>query len=521
MDNMNNQNFDQNVNQAPVDSQPSDFNSQNNYGTPSYDASQNPVDSQTAPAAKSDIQIDETVKGLVSKVTGGFKEKNYKVIAATAAVAVLALLLVIGIFSAVVSFVFPQSEEVENNLFNEGLVVVSKGGKYGYINTKGQLKIALQFDSATSFDADGYAVVKTGDSYGMINKKGEYVINPQFAYLSAFADEKGYRMAMTSDGKEGFVDNKGQWKIQPLFDSVQSFGSNDLAPASNDGKWGFINRKGDWKINPQFDEVTGFATSSKLCAVQAGDMFGYINAKGKYVINPQFKSAYPFVNGLAPVENSEGKWGFVNEKGKLVINYQFDGAAYFDDKGKALVMQGGKFGFINKKGAYKVNPQFSNVSFPESSVSSPEYIVYIAYMLEEFSYGDKMIFASGDKYGLSDTKGNYIINPMYERLSYAGENLYIAMNDDGKYGYVTEKGKEKIFFQFDSASAFSNGLARVRSGESYGFINKSGKVVINFQFESATSFYDDGYTVVKQNGKYGIANKKGNIVVNPDYDSIG
>ena len=60
--------------------------------------------------------------------------------------------------------------------------------------------------------------------------------------------------------------------------------------------------------------------------------------------------------------------------------------------------------------------------------------------------------------------------------------------------------------QFDSADAFSDGLAAVRIGDDktgkWGFIDKTGRIAINLQFDESRSF-SDGLAMVRIGGKEG------------------
>lgn len=60
------------------------------------------------------------------------------------------------------------------SFLKEGLIVVKKDGKCGYINLQGEVVIPLQFDSACDF-SDGKATVELNDSEFEIDKKGNRV----------------------------------------------------------------------------------------------------------------------------------------------------------------------------------------------------------------------------------------------------------------------------------------------------------------------------------------------------------
>lgn len=72
----------------------------------------------------------------------------------------------------------PQFAAVRD--FSEGLAPVQvPGGKWGYINQRGEMVIAPQFDAAFGH-SDGIAGVRMGDLRGAIDRAGNLVVAPQF-----------------------------------------------------------------------------------------------------------------------------------------------------------------------------------------------------------------------------------------------------------------------------------------------------------------------------------------------------
>jgi hypothetical protein len=95
-----------------------------------------------------------------------------------------------------------------------------------------------------------------------------------------------------------------------------------------------------------------------------------------------------------------------------------------------------------------------------------------------------------------------------------------SISQNGKWGFIDEKGKIVINPQFDDVSSFSEGLSGVKIGDKWGFIDKKGKIVINPQFDKVRGF-SEGLCGVKIVSKYGFIDKTGKYVINPLFDRVG
>jgi len=90
----------------------------------------------------------------------------------------------------------------------DGYKPAKKGGKFGYLNQKGELVIACQFDDADGFGIEGLAGVRLNDKAGFINLNGEIVIPIVYDYVDYFRNGKakvkkdGREFYITPDGKE-------------------------------------------------------------------------------------------------------------------------------------------------------------------------------------------------------------------------------------------------------------------------------------------------------------------------------
>lgn len=82
----------------------------------------------------------------------------------------------------------------------------------------------------------------------------------------------------------GFLDNRGQLVIKPLFEQVRDF-HYGLAAAKLKGKWGYIDATGNWAIQPTFDQAQDF-TQVELALVENAGKSQLIDRKGQTVGKP-------------------------------------------------------------------------------------------------------------------------------------------------------------------------------------------------------------------------------------------
>lgn len=126
------------------------------------------------------------------------------------------------------------------------------------------------------------------------------------------------------------------------------------------------------------------------------------------------------------------------------------------------------------------------------------------------------------KWGIIDTKGELVVDFIYEDLNYQGDNLYTAKLND-KYGSIDLNQNVIIDFQYDSlyGSNFCNGTFQAELNGKLGIIDENNKIVFDFKYENfqPLSFRPNAkHIVAYQNSKCGILDIDENIVIPFEYD---
>ena len=241
--------------------------------------------------------------------------------------------------------------------FNDDLIQVSLGDRWGYMNGAGKLVIEAKYDDATEFNG-GHAVVEKKGKFFVIDTQGR-----ETPVAGSVADVKSFKenMAMyrAPDKRMGFIGTNGQIAVLAEFESVGPFNAGLAWVKGSDGKVGFLNARGDWAIQPKYDAAKNFDILSGLARVKKGDVWTYVNLQGEEVAITCADALGDFSEGLADGKKGDRK-GFYDNKGKWVIEPQFDGVRDFKN-GFAAAKQGARWGIIDKQGKWVIEPKYEGI----------------------------------------------------------------------------------------------------------------------------------------------------------------
>jgi hypothetical protein len=182
--------------------------------------------------------------------------------------------------------------------FSEGLAPVEVNGKsYGFVDTSGEVVISPQFQGVGYFNG-GYAWARTFENLiGFLNHNGKWQIEPQFDVVKDFDYESGLAWVQKKSSQTPFdyADVNGTIKTFIITEEPFDF-SEGLAIGKKAGKFGYLNNKGEWEIMPIFDNARKFVNG--YAAVKSKGGWGLIDKKGNTVLQP----AYKFVGDVVIIE---------------------------------------------------------------------------------------------------------------------------------------------------------------------------------------------------------------------------
>jgi hypothetical protein len=152
-------------------------------------------------------------------------------------------------FNGVIVDRLVRPEEVEEiSRESEGLRAIKKDGRYGFIDSRGRLRIANRYEAVKDF-SESLAAARIR-------------------------------------GKWGFIDHHDQIAIQPVYDEVAPFKGNFSLVKQKD-RYGLIDKNGKLVLPVRYEQIT-VLSNSRLLLKQNG-FWGLADSKGKVIINPKSK----------------------------------------------------------------------------------------------------------------------------------------------------------------------------------------------------------------------------------------
>ncbi|MDT4966375.1 MAG: hypothetical protein QOJ64_1112 [Acidobacteriota bacterium] len=285
--------------------------------------------------------------------------------------------------------------------FSEGLTLVVNDGKWGYVNSEGEV-VAAGFEAAKGF-SENLAAIKVADKWGYVDTSGKIVIQPRFTAADKFSE--GLALVTEADGTLGYIDQSGKVVIT-VGKNKGSFASrfkDGLATIDRVGESGYIDRTGKFVIRLQQGD-RGAPFSGELAQVYRGEATTFVNRAGKYLFEPKILfDLGEWSEGMISARAERyGLYGYVDESGKFVIAPQFHQAKIFSD-GLAVVRLTNQHGYVDRSGKFVFALQFDDASNFANGIAQVK--------IGEDRFGIDGRQGERQKIGYIDTTGKYIWKP--------------------------------------------------------------------------------------------------------------
>ena len=317
----------------------------------------------------------------------------------------------------------------------------------------------------------------------------------------------------SKDGLYGYIDPAtGAWAIDPIFDYAHNFYGDRAAVTFND-KDGFIDHRGNWLLQPQFDRLMHRFTNGRCIANQSlngerwcDSLEGVIDEAGHMVVPyGKYSDIALYSEGLAIVKHHDGRFGAIHVDGNELIAPRFSLGCFGNGLASSVEQPGGLTGYVDRTGQFVIAPQFVEGCWFTEGVAPVR-------VCTQGAHG-----TIHGMYGAIRPDGTFAIEPTFDYLFQRSEGMTAYATRGWKHGYVDEQGNIVIKAQWHEALEFTCGLARVTLTEEdadepqFRYINKAG-VYVGPVIDGDADSFRDGYARVDLPDGRGYLNTRGEIV---------
>lgn len=160
----------------------------------------------------------------------------------------------------------------DHGYFTEGYCVVRRGDRYGIVNLCLQKRVDTIYQSINDVH-ETYAVAVADGKYRYIQMEGYSVPNVKNGRFDDASDICNGMGVVKMEGKFGLFSTAAGNVVLPCeYEDVKGFSLyRDYTAVKKDGLWGLVNKKGEWILEPAFDTIS-FNYNANTYTASIGDV---------------------------------------------------------------------------------------------------------------------------------------------------------------------------------------------------------------------------------------------------------
>lgn len=468
--------------------------------------------------------------------------------------------------------VLPKNYLATGNTFHDGLCPVLDNSGWGFVDTLGKEIIPCKYSRYSDFK-EGRSIVRDDNGWHAINTIGTVIIGGKdYSSISEFNDGLAEITlhSFASRNKEGkviyekrVINNEGQLQIvnkeNILYltkeyiwynikrDQIQIYDGqywglldldlNVIIPCKYKSPFDFIcplNPYGKPIVSKDWHNPTAFAI------VESGSGYGLINDLNEEIIPLTYESIERIGLGIF---NNCAKFYAKHKNLPLYSIYDKLGKLLTSIPCKSIESISANYsrfeiyGSHNEYGLTKDNGELLCTGFKEVGNESEGMIpiklgsnwAYLKYRCgivgEGLNLKSASCFRDGlgivsiwngkqQLYGAIDHAGNYIISPVYNKLTYTGSSFKglisitnfdseeVCLNNKGEILLVSNDAEPLKFTTYHACTEVSDGIFRVVRDNRIGFVDSKGEIILplrNYPNKVDLPYYKNGKFYIKEN----------------------
>ena len=407
------------------------------------------------------------------------------------------------------------------NLNAKELIPYLSGEKYGYADIDGNIILQPKYDEADFFEKEGIAHVRQDKHWSVINKKG-------ILLLPFVSEEKPKLSLVFSTSCE-----RGNIKKVDTLNNLRQFVWFDKHSQKNNTKEHQLYKRPDSYIYIINVETPNDSISAYL--IENNEMRSRICMPN-----------YPvFYYGYFIGKTKSGNYQVINNNGKIVIScknkptlwnskylsYPIDGSTIIVDLFTGEIHEilfqtiheniNNEFLIVSDKevdnsGIFSFNPR--NPPPKKGLIDFNSNIIIDTIYKRLYWYGDNLI-AKNEYACIIDFNGNKISSKEYKSILKLSPAYYKAKTKDNKLAILNPNGQKAIKRVFDKIQYYHHyNYYTWTLNDTAGVLDSNLMEVINYPSQELHRYHDSDYFIFSINRKVGLMRKDKSVILKPDYE---
>lgn len=420
--------------------------------------------------------------------------KNKKIIIAVAILLIIAVAVIVGIYT--IGEIKKQKRDYKIEEISEyKYFVLKENQKFGVIDKNGNKIIESKYENVIIPNpSKAVFFCNEAGEEKVLNEKAEYIFNEydkvEPLRLKNIASNLTYEKSVlkyTKEGKLGLIDFQGKKITKEIYDEIDTlqFKEGELL-VKKDNKYGIINIKGTILIDTNYDKIeadkyyesdVGYKNSGYIVSniTDQGYRYGYVKLNGKQLLNTEYNELYRITEieskDIYLICANNGKYGLIKNDKKIIDNeYQ---ALNYNENNIFLALKGKKYGIISNEGNVIVPFKYSQIDIKGKNIyatlnDSEVEIFNLKGEKQDIDENTVISEIKDTNYKIynktEENKTTYSIyendtkktNKEYNYIEYLYENYFIACNNEGKLGIIDSDEKIKLDFKYNAIQKIDN-----------------------------------------------------------------